>query len=198
MVCINKCFAPWKSKKTKKRREKNTRTPGSSCPVAGGFTGPSLMWTESRGTQRSVCGPTQSVLSTTAECSYMCVCVCGRCVWGSGRGGGGGSCQDAAPALGCFFFSSFFGGGSHPLHPPHVQVWTIWAQRWILGQETPLTCPFLCDGACTFLSSECVNLYTWCENSSINVYQREWNKDKKCYFLNYYYHYYYSYYCLAL
>lgn len=62
----------------------------------------------------------------------------------------------------------------------------LWAQRWTLGQLAALPLPagpLLFRGrSCTFLSSECVNLYTWCENSSINVYHENWTKAKKCLF----------------
>lgn len=69
----------------------------------------------------------------------------------------------------------------------------LWAQRWTLGQLAALPLPagpLLFRGrSCTFLSSECVNLYTWCENSSINVYQENGTKTKKRFFLNYSYYY---------
>lgn len=71
--------------------------------------------------------------------------------------GGYPACRDASRALGHFGLPNY---GSE-----------LWAQRWTLEQETPLTCPLtphshptiFCGFSCTFLSSECVNLYTWCE-----------------------------------
>lgn len=60
---------------------------------------------------------------------------------------------------------------------PHVQVWTMSTKVNFMTRNAA-DVPLFCGCSCTFLSSECVNLYTWCENSSINVYQENGTKTK--------------------
>lgn len=124
MVCIDKCFAPWKSKK----RKTNTHS--------------------------AILDP---ALWDTQSCQYHCwvlvhVCVCGWTDMKLRR---------------------------PPFGPPrpHVQVWTM-STKVNFGTRDTADVPLFCGCSCTFLSSECVNLYTWCENSSINVYQENGTKTK--------------------
>lgn len=161
------------------KKEKNEHTcclctPGSSSPVWA------LLDTPSSGQRADECstlcaGP-HSLSWVPLLSVSTCMCVCGRCGWPVRKLR---RPWDVWPL-------------------PHVQVWTM-STKVNFGTRDTADVPLFCGCSCTFLSSECVNLYTWCENSSINVYQENGTKIKKCYFLNYYYHYYYySYYCLAL
>lgn len=153
MVCINKCSAPWKSK-----REKQT------THAVSALLGPALLFgllsdTPSSGQRADECstlcaGP-HSLSWVPLLSVSTCMCVCGRCGWPVRKLR---RPWDVWPL-------------------PHVQVWTM-STKVNFGTRDTADVPLFCGCACTFLSSECVNLYTWCENSSINVYQENGTKTK--------------------
>lgn len=80
-------------------------------------------------------------------------------------------------AVGVGGLSGSFAGPRDVWPLPHVQVWTM-STKVNFGTRDTADVPLFCGCSCTFLSSECVNLYTWCENSSINVYQENGTKTK--------------------
>ena len=66
----------------------------------------------------------------------------------------------------------------------YVQASTeLWAQRWTLGQPQLAGWLATPPRSLLYLPSECVNLYKWCENSSINVYQENIGRKTKKWFL---------------
>lgn len=150
MVC-NNCFAPWKVKK-KAKRWKHTHTVSALLDPALLF-GPSglLLHLDREPMNAAVC-----VRAHTACPEYHCwvlvrVCVCAVC-------------QEAPLAPGRLASAPCTG-----LNYEHKGDYR---------DERPPTCPPFCGCSCTFLSSECVNLNMWCEDSSINVYQENGTKTK--------------------
>lgn len=128
---------------------KNNNTHSWKQFICLGFVGHSLTWTESQRTLQILCVRAHTVWVLVR----MCVCALGV-------GGLAGSFTDS---------------GTFGLCPMCRSE--LWAQRWIMGRDAA-DVPLFCGCSCTFLSSECVNLYMWCENSSINVYQENGTKTK--------------------
>lgn len=120
MVCINKCFAPWKSKKKEDKNE-HTRclcTPGSGSPAWA------LSDTPSSGQRADECsalcaGP-HSLSWVPLLSVSTCMCACGRCGWPDRKLRRPWDVWPLPPCTG--------------LNYEH--------KRWISGQETPPTCPF--------------------------------------------------------
>ena len=152
-------------KKKKKREKANThtrrlRTPGSSSAVFWG----ALSDTPSSGQRvgfgcSTLCAGPHSLSRVPLLSVSTCMCACGRCGW---------PCQEAPPAsLGRL--ASVTCTGRNYEHKKG---------EFLFGTRDTADVPLFCGCSCTFLSSECVNLYTWCENSSINVYQENGTKTK--------------------
>lgn len=117
MVCINKCFAPWKSKK----RKTNTH-------AVSALLDPALLFGLYRTLLHLYREPMNAALCVRAHTvcpEYHCWVLVHVCVCAVGVGGLSGS---------------FAGPGTFGLCPMYRSG--LWAQRWISGQETPLTCPF--------------------------------------------------------
>lgn len=155
MVCINKCFAPWKSKK----RKTNTHAVSALLDPAllfGLYRILLHLYREPMNAALCVC-----VRAHTVCPEYHCWVLIRVCVCAVGVGGLSG----ASPALGRLASAPCTG-----LDYEHKGEFRDKRHRW--------RAPFLWLLLYTFLSSECVNLYTWCENSSINVYQENGTKTK--------------------
>lgn len=156
MVCINKCFAPWKLK----MRKINTHS-------VSALLDPALLFGLYRTLlhlDRQPINAARCVQAHTDCPEYHCWVLVHVCMCAVGGGGLSGS-----------FVQSRRLGGIWPL--PHVQVWTM-STKVNFGTRDTADVPLFCGCSCTFLSFECVNLYTWCEKSSINVYQENGTKTK--------------------
>lgn len=118
MVCIDKCFAPWTSKK----RKTNTHTVSALLDPALLFgLYRTLLHLDREPVDAALCVRAHTVCPEYHCWVYMyCMCVCGRCGWPVRK----------------------LRQPWDVWRLPHVQVWTMSTKGIFSGQEIPLTCPF--------------------------------------------------------
>lgn len=144
---------PGKSKERKKKKPSHTLSLHSWIPLCGSGSSDSPSSGQKAHESSALCAGPHSLCRVPLL--SVSLCVCGRCGW---------------PVRKRRWARDIW-----PL--PHVQVWTMSTKVNFVTRDAA-DVPLFCGCSCTFLSSECVNLYTWCENSSIIVYQENGTKTK--------------------